>query len=278
MVLVLLLNTGLLASSTISGWIMHYRSMTVGDLDRSYTMMLPASGTAASMPVVIVLHGCCTTPLVEIERSGFTSVAGKSVLVYPSGYSERWNAGDCCGYTSADDVTFISDVVAGVLSEVPQADPSRVYLVGYSNGGRMAYRLACEVPQLFAAVGIFAALPVQECTNPAPVKILVAASEDDDNAWPVVQENILSPTVRGEVAFYRRVNGCAEDGTACASGKTATLVLYPGANHTWPPDLPGIMWSFFTGTTFTGTTSGPPDVSTLADDLDVGNEAAVPGG
>ena len=37
------------------------------------------------------------------------------------------------------------------------ADPNRIYLSGISNGGVMALRLACDTPELFAAVGVFLA-------------------------------------------------------------------------------------------------------------------------
>jgi polyhydroxybutyrate depolymerase len=58
-------------------------------------------------------------------------------------------------------------------------DPKRVFVIGYSNGGQLAYRLALEMPERVAAIAVVAAnLPADEncdCVKsgrPVPVLIL----------------------------------------------------------------------------------------------------------
>jgi poly(3-hydroxybutyrate) depolymerase len=67
--------------------------------------------------------------------------------------SERaWNAGVCCGGSTADDVKYLRDVVAAVERRTP-IDRRRIYVIGLSNGGMMALKAVCEAPDVFAAAG-----------------------------------------------------------------------------------------------------------------------------
>merc|ERR1712224_468235 len=74
-----------------------------------------------------------------------------------------WNAGSCCPAASrgkTDDVQFARDLLAAFTSGAVKdlsggkidIDPTRVYATGGSNGAFMSYRLACEAPELFAAI------------------------------------------------------------------------------------------------------------------------------
>ena len=66
-----------------------------------------------------------------------------------------WDAGYCCGGSTADDVTYLRDVVTAVAAQT-KIDLHRVYVVGLSNGGMMALRAICEAPTVFAAAGTVA--------------------------------------------------------------------------------------------------------------------------
>jgi poly(3-hydroxybutyrate) depolymerase len=63
-----------------------------------------------------------------------------------------WNAGDCCGASNADDVTYLRHVVTAVARQT-KIDLRRVYVIGLSNGGMMALRAICDAPTVFAAAG-----------------------------------------------------------------------------------------------------------------------------
>jgi len=251
------------AAQETDGWARTTVSIVVDGIARSYLLVRPAGRSTAALPVLVELHGCCTTPAVELQRGGFRDVTGPAILVYPAGYREHWNAGSCCGGTQVDDVTFVTEVVEQVLARQPGADASRVYLVGYSNGGRMAYRMACAKPKLFAAVAVFGAVNAMACPRPAPVSLLVAAGTADPELTTSPgglrhsAAGYLEPTVDEQVAQYRRADGCRADPattvsgdlismrwTGCASGATVQLSWYAGGTHTWPPGLAGVIWTF----------------------------------
>jgi polyhydroxybutyrate depolymerase len=269
-VLVSVLAAGLAASPARSSWVRTTVSITVDGLARSYLVARPANAGTASLPVLMELHGCCTTPQAELDRSGLLDVTGPAILVYPAGYEQYWNAGACCGGTGVDDVAFLTAVVEQVLTGQAGADPGRVFLVGYSNGGRMAYRMACEQPQLFAAVAVFGAVNAQACPDPAPVPLLVAAGTADPELTIAATgtrhsvNGYLEPTVEQQVEQYRQANGCRAGPatttagkltstiwTACASGDLVQLSLYAGADHAWPqpagatPGAAQVIWTFF---------------------------------
>ncbi len=63
-----------------------------------------------------------------------------------------WNAGICCGGSTADDVTYLKHVLTAVEGHV-LIDRKRVYVIGVSNGGMMALKAICSAPRVFAAAG-----------------------------------------------------------------------------------------------------------------------------
>jgi polyhydroxybutyrate depolymerase len=255
-------------------WVTTTVAVAYDGLARSFVMVRPAQTSPTPLPVLVALHGCCVTPDFEVRRTGFQAVTGPAVLVYPTGYEQSWNAGTCCGAAQeagVDDVGFITTVVRQVLASQPDAAADRVYLAGYSNGGKMALRMACAEPQLFAAVGVYAAVNAQPCPSPTPVSLLVAASSGDPevtipaDGTPVVRHGYVTPTVAQQVADYTTTDGCSAPPastttgtvslttwTGCSTNHETEMVVYQGGNHDWPegdaatPSLQTVMWSFFT--------------------------------
>jgi polyhydroxybutyrate depolymerase len=200
--------------------------------------------------------------------------AERAVVVLPAGYRRSWNAGGCCAAARAahvDDVTFLTRVVGQVLADTPDADSHRVFLAGFSNGGRLAYRVACRRPALFTAVAAVAAVSVDACPAlAAPVPLLVVTSTGDpllrqaDSAPRSVLEGVAQPSVDATVAAWRSLNRCgptapdertgelvARRWVACADGVTVELDRYLGGSHRWPlggpltPPAQERIWSFF---------------------------------
>ncbi|HJW08008.1 MAG TPA: PHB depolymerase family esterase, partial [Holophagaceae bacterium] len=58
-------------------------------------------------------------------------------------------------FADADDVGFLRALVARVALE-HEVDPRHIHLCGLSNGGRMAYRMALEAPELLASIAVVA--------------------------------------------------------------------------------------------------------------------------
>jgi polyhydroxybutyrate depolymerase len=254
-------------------WVTTEVRLTYGGLQRYYLVTQPADRTSGHLPVVVALHGRSVTPQFEETRMDFQEVASPGILVYPAGYGESWNAGLCCSvaYTDdVDDVGFLTTVIHQVLRSEADADPERVYLAGYSNGGRMALTLACREPELFAGVAVYAATSSDPCADVRPASLLVMASTGDTSVTigpgPSRQTlgTFVQPTVTGQAATYRTADGCTTMSStstagslsettwsACTTGRQVGLDLYQGGSHAWPagdattPSGQAVMWAWF---------------------------------
>jgi len=247
-------------------------SITEGTTVRTYDLFSPPEGTGR-VPVLVVLHGRKTSLRLEESRDGLVQLAhqGKATVVYPAGYGQSWNAGACCGPAQAagvDDLSFLTDLIRNVGS---RPDVSVVYLVGYSNGGRMAYDLVCAHPKLVSSFVVVAAVPVVACAPGAPVSLLEMVGSVDpilayDAKAPRLHINgYPEPTVTDQVALWRKRDGCTIKASSqttgtfllqtwshCNGGSVVALGTYEGAGHAWPtggggvPSAADVLWRFLT--------------------------------
>ncbi len=115
-------------------------------------------------PLVISLHGYTGSKNFQdghIKLRNYVSKAG-FVLALPNGLENSeekryWNASNfCCDFedTNVDDSKYIKSIIEQVSnsSRYGRIDPSRIYLVGYSNGAFMANKLACEIDSKIAGL------------------------------------------------------------------------------------------------------------------------------
>lgn len=119
--------------------------------DRSFLINLP-SDTNDPVPLVFILHGLGETGALWYGVASYIASQG-IVTVRPesgtflnnsgTGYVKLWNA--ILDSTRYDDVQFISDIIDHMLINYDFIDHNRVYVLGFSNGGYMAYRLACDL-------------------------------------------------------------------------------------------------------------------------------------
>ena len=119
--------------------------------DRSFLINLP-SDTNDPVPLVFILHGLGETGALWYNVASYIASQG-IVTVRPesgtflnnsgTGYVKLWNA--ILDSTRYDDVQFISDIIDYMLIHYDFIDYSKIYVLGYSNGGYMAYRLACDL-------------------------------------------------------------------------------------------------------------------------------------
>ena len=127
--------------------------------------MVPAGPVRPT--VIVALHGYTSTPdqlRARLRTDAWVEELGASV-VYPLGLGRRpsWNAGDCCGSAARsgiDDVGYLARLVGDLRARGAE----RVVLVGYSNGGMLAYRMACERPDLVPQIAVInASITVPRC-------------------------------------------------------------------------------------------------------------------
>ena len=141
------------------------RTMTFDGLERSFRLHIPPGANSGDpAPLVVGLHGLGSDS--ELFAT-FTKMNDKAdelgfIMLYPDGTGEKelaWNAGHCCNLqrrNNVDDVAFIRALVKATQGLL-NVDPNRIYATGMSNGGMLAYRLAAEASDIFAAVGPVAA-------------------------------------------------------------------------------------------------------------------------
>jgi pimeloyl-ACP methyl ester carboxylesterase len=123
-------------------------------INRSYIVYVPQERSgSAPFPLMIVLHGFTQTGQTIMNYSDFNTYAELYgfVAVYPNGVGNSWNVG-VGGGSTANDVGFLSALI-DTLNQQIGIDLNRVYACGFSNGGFMSYRLACELSDRIAAIG-----------------------------------------------------------------------------------------------------------------------------
>ena len=157
--------------------------LRVDRLIRSYVVVSPArsvrpgGGTPGRSALLIVLPGWHQTAQKAERIEGWDRyvLPDHLVVIYASGYGGSWNAGTCCQPAvglHVNDVAYM-DAVLREAQQSYRIDPRRIYLAGFSNGGMMAYRYACERSFDLAAIAVASATLADPTCQPAsPVSVL----------------------------------------------------------------------------------------------------------
>ena len=236
---------------------------------RSYDLHVPPQYDGKTpLPLVFVFHSLGGDAAAIANSTGFNAKADAEgfFVVYPQGLNNSWNAGTCCGASSehnVDDVGFVKTLLAQLRSELAVND-SRVYAAGGSNGGMLAYRLACDLSDDIAAIApVGATSVVERCNATAPVSVIAVHGTADElipysegtrgeGAFPV-------PPAVSAVSSWAQRDGTGEpwyhgEGnltvTTYGGGINGTdVVLYTlnGGRHVWPTEIPttDLIWRFF---------------------------------
>lgn len=147
----------------LSGALTH-GTLESGGLKRTYLTYVPR-GLAKGAPLVVVMHGSGENGAQMRIETGyeFDRLADEKgfAVAYPNAYEGYWNACGIVGGGSADgldvdDVGFLGALVDKLIGEIG-VDRARVFAVGSSRGGFMAFRLALEAPSRFRAVAAVSA-------------------------------------------------------------------------------------------------------------------------
>ena len=159
------------------------RSFEFGGQTRSYHAHLPGSyDSRKPTPLVVVLHGAGTDGKIMEQFCGMSEQADRSgfIACYPNGTGFApfltWNAGSfpaaAAEAKKPDDIGFLRKVLDDIAT-VANIDKQRVYVVGMSNGGMMAYRAAAEMSDRFAAMAsVTGTLVIDSWTPKHPMPVL----------------------------------------------------------------------------------------------------------
>jgi polyhydroxybutyrate depolymerase len=248
-------------------------SLKAAGLTRKYTVIKPEAALAKSAPIIVMLQGVGSTVAQEITRDQLTpyASAGKAEIVYPWAEGESWNAGGCCGYAyqhKVNDQAFLKAVVA----QVNPGNARKIYVVGYSNGARMAYRIACGDPTLFDAYAMVKGVPTAGCSITKPVTVIqLAAVNDPEIPYQPGDKGLEPLPVTTLMSRMRSADKCpsasAETRTqdltettwsGCGGGTRLVFAVWSTGVHSFPrppastPGASPVIWAFFTKTKLAG--------------------------
>lgn len=236
---------------------------------RTYLLYVPSSvPPERPVPLLVAMHGGVGWGSQYEKNSGFDGLAEANafIVAYPDGIGagpadnalRTWNGGYCCGPAvkeNVDDVAFIAALIDEVEA-THSIDTHRVYAAGHSNGGIMAYRLACELSDRIVAVGVqSSSLGVDPCAPSLPVSLIHIHGTADRN-HPIdggVGDQGISgvsfhPAIDG-VRAVARADGCPTEPTTvvdqvnadvtvqtwqpCRDATAVQFVVVAGASHAW---------------------------------------------
>ena len=175
-------------------------------------LVTPREFVDGETPLIVSLHGyggdsadqIAYVPLHErVNTHGFALLLPNGTV---DGEGNRfWNPTDhCCdgGKSGEDDVAYLTELVAGAREAW---DFGPVYFFGYSNGGFMAYHMACKaLPGLRAVASLAGTSYVEDssCDGAPPVSVLHIHGSEDGVIRFEGDESARVPTGARAPAFY----------------------------------------------------------------------------
>jgi polyhydroxybutyrate depolymerase len=269
-------------------------TMTIGGYQRTVVVHVPSGYNAKTRtPLVLNMHGSGATAIDQELFSGMDAAADADhfIVAYPQGLIPDgsgfdWNVpgeplvgGRAVPAHAADDVAFLTQLV-GVLEHSYCVNPQRVYATGFSGGARTASQLACDAPNVFAAIAAVSGL---RRPTPCPARRAVPVIAFHGTADPVDPyaghgQAYWTYSVPAAAADWAHQDGCSATPTTshpdsgvtlsafggCHGGAAVELYTITGEGHEWPggPTIPRaleqvlgpqsnavnadtVMWAFF---------------------------------
>ena len=195
--------------------------------DRLVARLVPEVLEDQLHPLVIVLHAYGGVADAAIGDFGLRDAAAKGgwIVLAPSGLvdsigNQYWNATPTCcdrDHSGVGDVEYLRQIILAALIQYP-VEPSQVFVIGGSNGGFMAYQLACHASDLVAAIVVSAATEAnseQACQPRYPVSVFHVHGKTDQavkfygGELSLLLERIAPyPSAEATVRRWAVRNGC----------------------------------------------------------------------
>lgn len=262
------LNGGIAALETAIDTL-DYNSDVYGGITRTYRTFTPADyDPARPYPLVVALHGRPGNGygMAYLLDMNDTAAANDVIMVYPDGQFREWhytNGYEGFGtYSQQDDVEFLGLLLQDLLLDY-NIDPAQTFLVGFSNGGYMTQRVACEAPATFDGYAVIGAgmleLLIEDyCAESDPVSIaFIHGTTDPSIPFQGIEQGgfYVSMPIPQTVSFWATKAGCSPDNatdtrvdpvaadnsyvvrydfTDCSSGQQVQFFMVVGGGHTIP--------------------------------------------
>jgi polyhydroxybutyrate depolymerase len=218
---------------------------------------------STSWPLVMLLHGYSANGFIQDYYLGVSERVNSLgfILIIPEGTVDSsgkqfWNAvPGCCNWdgSSVDDAGYLVGLIEEAKSRY-SVDPSRVALIGHSNGGYMSHRLACDRSDLITSIASIAGTSYgdmdTQCAAEHPVSVLqihgtldatvsyylpfAGVGAEETVAWWSARNGCASPVVAPPKAYDTMVWGDETQVTVAGGCESETMVglwKMDGAGH-----------------------------------------------
>jgi polyhydroxybutyrate depolymerase len=190
------------------------------------------------------------------DRYGFVAAFVTSVSVF-NGRGHGWRNSD---HMSSEDVDWIRHEIIRIV-KAGGIDKRRVFVVGTSIGGSMAYRIGCALSTRVAGIGSVGGIMFMKKCKPARAMSVLTIVGDRDTGF-IGKPGIVAPLTTSK--RWARLDRCGVSGATTRSGIVTTtlwsgcsdhskvgLTSIAGGNHGWPGvrpyDAGDAFWQFFQG-------------------------------
>ncbi len=229
------------------------QEIQVGETVRRYVLYIPPGYDGAQrLPLLLSFHGFGSNAAEQAALTAFDAIADREgvVLAFPQGLGRapRWANGTSLFNPLDDpsDVQFVAALLDQLLADLC-IDSARVYATGFSAGGGMVYRLACEMAERIAAIGTmsgaFASIP-GGCQPARPVPV-IALHGTADFIVPIGGAGDVLPDTAQWAREWAQRNNCQSSAEVvgegytryeygqCDEGAAVHYIVVEGLAHTW---------------------------------------------
>lgn len=178
---------------------------------REYMVYVPSSyNKNDSIPLILVFHGASGTAEGMIKTTDFNNKSDSSEFavaylngaeIYNLGKNRQvWNAGNCSDLdNNADDISYVGQVLDDISLKF-NINQSKIYAAGFSNGGMMVHRLACDMSDRISGIAAVAgglSQKYEDCNPIRKIPILHIHGLNDLVAKFNGGVNVLNTTISG---------------------------------------------------------------------------------
>jgi len=240
--------------------------------NRIFELRVPEVDHDGPIPLMIAFHGAGGSGPAFKRFAGLDDVADEHgfLVAYPTATGENWAEGCNCtrpDVDGVDDVGF-ADAIIEETARHHVVDRSRIYAVGYSQGGLFTQRLACDRSGTYAGIATIAGMmsdPVAAACTPddSPDIMLMHGEHDTVLPWEGVPSGLYATlgvletfyfwrdayecplgivreteTGHGDTREVRTLDGCRDEARL-------RVDQIQDAGHGWPPYVGEELVRFF---------------------------------
>lgn len=239
-------------------------SLDVDGWERLYLAHIPQNyDPDVSVPLIISFHEFESNPALNAEITGLSEKSEEQgfIVAYPAGTGDPlvWYTLHEIQDGAPDNVKFVDMMIDKLLVDY-NIDPSQIYVTGFSNGGGMANRIACDLSGRIAAVAPVAGghFTDDSCDPERAVPIFAIHARLD--AHVLYDGGELTMSIPDWSLEWAQRNGCNmtpidETDTSvpinvvswreCRGDATVTLTSMNSIGHSWSPEMTDLILAFF---------------------------------